>query len=52
MADIVRLIPNCFVTGHAAGVASALAIREGCHPRDVDVTKVQRILREQEAYLG
>jgi len=25
MADLVRLIPNCFVTGHAAGVAAAVA---------------------------
>ena len=52
MADLVRLIPNCFVTGHAAGVAAAVAARESCRPREVDVTKVQRILREQEAYLG
>ena len=52
MADLVRLIPNCFVTGHAAGVAAAVATRDGCPPRDVDITKVQKILREQEAYLG
>jgi hypothetical protein len=52
MADVVRLIPNCFVTGHAAGVAAAVAVRDGCHPRDVEVAKVQRILRDQEAYLG
>ena len=52
MADLVRLIPNCFVTGHAAGVAAAVAAEENCRPRDVEVSKVQRILREQEAYLG
>jgi ribulose 1,5-bisphosphate synthetase/thiazole synthase len=52
MADLVRLIPNCFVTGHAAGVAAAVAVKEGCRPRDVDVPRVQAILREQEAYLG
>ncbi len=52
MADLVRLIPNCFVTGHAAGVAAAVAVQDGCRPRDVDVKKVQRILREQGAYLG
>jgi hypothetical protein len=52
MADLVRLIPNCFVTGHAAGVAAAVAARDGCRPRDVEVAEVQRILREQEAYLG
>ncbi len=52
MADLVRLIPNCFVTGHAAGVAAAVSVQDGCRPRDVDVAKVQRILKQQEAYLG
>jgi ribulose 1,5-bisphosphate synthetase/thiazole synthase len=52
MADLVRLIPNCFVTGHAAGVAAAVAVQDDCRPRNVDVGKVQRILRRQEAYLG
>ena len=52
MADLVRLIPNCFVTGHAAGVAAAVAVHDGCLPRNVEVAKVQKILRDQEAYLG
>jgi hypothetical protein len=52
MADLVRLIPNCFVTGHAAGVAAAVAVENNCRPRDVDVQKVREILRQQEAYLG
>jgi hypothetical protein len=52
MADLVRLIPNCFVTGQAAGVGAAVAARDGCTPREVDVPEVQKILREQEAYLG
>ena len=52
MADLVRLIPNCFVTGHAAGVAAAVAVQDACLPRDVEVAKVQKILRQQEAYLG
>jgi len=52
MADLVRLIPNCFVTGHAAGVAAAMAVEDKCLPREVDVAKVQKVLRQQEAYLG
>ncbi|MEN6407560.1 MAG: FAD-dependent oxidoreductase [Thermoguttaceae bacterium] len=52
MADLVRLIPNCFVTGQAAGVAAAVAVQDGCRPRDVDIAKVQKILKQQEAYLG
>jgi hypothetical protein len=52
MADLIRVIPPCFVTGHAAGVAAAVAVKDGCPPRAVDVAKVQKILREQDAYLG
>ena len=52
MADLVRLIPNCFATGHAAGAAAAVAVQDRCRPRDVDVSKVQKLLRQQEAYLG
>ncbi len=52
MADLVRLVPNCFVTGHAAGAAAAAAVQDNCRPRNVDVAKVQKILRQQEAYLG
>ena len=52
MTDLVRLIPNCFTTGHAAGVAAAVSMKDGCRPRDVEVAKVQRILKEQKAYLG
>lgn len=52
MSDLIRVIPNCFVTGHAAGVAAAVACEDGCKVRDVEVPKVQQILRQQEAYLG
>jgi ribulose 1,5-bisphosphate synthetase/thiazole synthase len=52
MADLVRLIPNCFVTGHAAGIAGAVAVKDSCCPREVDINKIQKILRQQEAYLG
>lgn len=51
-ADNIRLIPVCFATGHAAGVAAAVAAKDGSRPRDVDLSKVQRVLKEQDAYLG
>jgi len=51
-ADNIRLIPVCFATGHAAGVAAAVAAKDGCRPRDVELPKVQKILKEQDAYLG
>jgi hypothetical protein len=52
MSDLIRVIPNCWITGHAAGCAAALAVRSGCRARDVDVPKLQKLLLEQKAYLG
>lgn len=52
LADTLRLIPICWVTGQAAGVAAALSIQDKCKPREVNVGKLQSILRQQGAYLG
>ena len=52
MSDLIRVIPNCFITGHAAGAAGALASQDGCPVREVEVPKLQKLLRQQEAYLG
>jgi len=52
LADYLRIIPTCFVTGHAAGCAAALAVQDNCPPRNVDVPKLQTLLRAQGAYLG
>ena len=52
LIDRVRLIPVCVVTGHAAGVAAALAAKSGARPRDVPAADIQKVLREQGAYLG
>jgi len=52
VADITRLIPVCWVTGQAAGVAAALCIQDKCKPRNVNVTKLQDILHQRGAYLG
>ena len=52
MSDLIRVIPNCFITGHAAGCAAALAAKDGCVVRDVDIKKLQSLLRSQKAYLG
>ncbi|MEA3224394.1 MAG: FAD-dependent oxidoreductase [Planctomycetota bacterium] len=48
----MRCIPCSLVTGHAAGVASALAVQDGCRCRDVEIPKLQKRLKEQGAYLG
>jgi hypothetical protein len=39
-------------TGQAAGVCAALAVKQSCHPEDVDVPLVQKELLKQGADLG
>ncbi len=52
MSDLIRVIPNCWITGHAAGCAAALAVRSGCRAREVDLANLQKLLLDQKAYLG
>jgi hypothetical protein len=47
----MREIPQCWLTGQAAGVAAAVAVAQGVEPRAVDVPRVQAALREQGVYL-
>ena len=47
----MREIPQCWLTGQAAGVAAAIASNAGIEPRNADITKVQRELKAQGAYL-
>jgi len=32
--------------------AAAVAVQDGCRVRDVEIAKVQKVLKQQEAYLG
>lgn len=52
MVELMRLIAPCFVTGHAAGAAAALAVKTKRTPREVDVAALRQLLKEQGAYLG
>ena len=47
----MREIPQCWLTGHAAGVGAALAADTGVEPRAVDVCEIRKVLREQGAHL-
>jgi hypothetical protein len=47
----MREIPQCWITGQAAGVAAALASRAGIAPRRVDVGALQSALLAQGVYL-
>ena len=43
----LREIPQCWLTGQAAGAAAALAADSGVLPRDVDVRRLQALLSAQ-----
>ncbi len=48
----MREIPQCWLTGHAAGAAAAVAANRGVQPREVDVTELRGLLHEQGAHLS
>ncbi len=45
----MREIPQCWLTGHAAGAAAALSVAQDCQPRALDVSLLQAELRKQGA---
>ena len=47
----MREIPQCWITGQAAGVGAAMAVAQGVEPRAVDLARVQAELRAQGVYL-
>jgi len=48
----LREIPQCWLTGHAAGVGAALAANGNVSPRQVNPRLIQRELLKQGAYLS
>ena len=50
--SFLREIPQCWLTGQAAGVAAALSADTGKQPREIDSRLVQRELLRQGAYLS
>ncbi|MEF2968211.1 FAD-dependent oxidoreductase [Paenibacillus sp. M1] len=47
----MRTTPTTGAIGHAGGVAAALAAKEGVAVRQVNIGRVQQLLKEQGAYL-
>lgn len=47
----LRIQAACFITGQAAGCAAALAVDRDGAVRQIEVTALQRLLRQQGAYL-
>jgi hypothetical protein len=49
--SFLREIPQCWVTGQAAGAAAALAVARRVLPRGLDVPELQETLKNQGVYL-
>jgi len=47
----IRVMPGCFITGQAIGVAAAICAAQGCDTRGVAVGELQRRLQAMGAYL-
>jgi len=47
----MREIPQCWITGQAAGTAAALAVRQRVAPRAVDIASLQAALLDQGVFL-
>lgn len=52
MSDLIRVIPNCWMSGHAAGCAAACAVKQDTTARKVDLREVRELLLKQKAWLG
>ena len=50
--SFLREIPQCWLTGQAAGVAAALCARQDVLPRQLSPRQVQAALLAQGAYLS
>jgi hypothetical protein len=52
LVEDARVIGACLITGHAAGVAAAVAVKDGTAVQEADVGRIRTTLSRQKAYLG
>jgi len=52
LVEDTRIIGTCLVTGHGAGVAAGMAIKERNKPRNINISNLKQTLRQQGAWLG
>jgi hypothetical protein len=52
LAEDTRVIGTCLITGHGAGAAAGLAVKEKQSVRDLDIAKLKQVLLQQKAWLG
>jgi hypothetical protein len=51
-AGAIRVMPPCMAMGQAAGTAAAMAAKENISVRDVEISNLQDMLRNNGVYLG
>jgi ribulose 1,5-bisphosphate synthetase/thiazole synthase len=52
LVEDTRIIGTCLVTGHGAGAAAAVAVKDNELPRNISTGKLRNLLTEQGAWLG
>lgn len=45
-------MPPCMEMGHAAGIAAAMAVKEGCRVCEIDVKGLQAQMVKEGSFLG
>ncbi|MEA4822917.1 MAG: FAD-dependent oxidoreductase [Clostridiaceae bacterium] len=51
MQSSIRVMPGCYITGQAGGLAAALAAQGSGNTREVDIAELQQKLRNMGGYL-
>ncbi|MBN2092593.1 FAD-dependent oxidoreductase [candidate division KSB1 bacterium] len=52
LVEDTRIIGTCLVTGHGAGAAASVAVKNNTFVKEIDIEQAQKILKEQNAFLG
>ena len=52
LVEDARIIGTAMITGHGAGTGAAVAARSNSSVQDADINQIQKILKDQKAYLG
>lgn len=51
MQASIRVMPGCYITGQATGVAASLAVKNNCSVREINISDLQTKLKDLGAYL-
>ncbi len=52
LVEDTRIIGTCLITGHGAGVAAGLAVKDNTRVRNIDIKRLKETLKQQGAWLG